>query len=338
MSAFDLRDLRRPVIGAPMGGGPSTPALVAAVSAAGGLGFLAAGYQTPEGLAAQISELRSLTDEPFGVNVFAPPGEPTDLAAVTSYAAHLAGESERAGVALGRATGGDDHFAAKVELLAEDPVAVVSFAFGLPRSDVVDTLHRTGSAVWVTVTTPAEAARAAAAGVDALVAQGAEAGAHRGGFTDHDDHQPLADLMTSISSASPIPVIAAGGLMEASDVAAALGFGAAAVQLGTAFLRSPEAGTSEAHRMALATLDRPTVLTRAFTGRWARGIVNRFIQDHEAEAPAAYPHVHQLTAPLRAAARAAGDMESLHLWAGVGYRQAREAPAGEIVERLSTDI
>ena len=331
-----LPSLRHPVVAAPMAAGPSTPALVAAVSAAGGLGLLAAGYKETPAVAAEIAAVRAATTAPFGVNVFLPGPEP-DPAAVAAYARRLAPEADRRGVALGEPVGGDDEWAAKVELLATERVPVVSFAFGLPPADAVAALHRAGAAVLVTVTTADEAVAAAGAGADALVVQGAEAGAHRGGPTDPDrDELGLLPLLRLVGRVTPLPLVAAGGIADGAAVAAVLAAGATLAQLGTAFLRCPEAGTAALHRTALAAPG-DTVLTRAFTGRRARALVTPFVTAHSAAAPAAYPHVHQLTAPLRAAARAAGDPTGVNLWAGQAHELALELPAGDLVARLGAD-
>ncbi len=338
MARFALTDLAHPIVQAPLAGGPSTPALAAAVSGAGGLGFLATGYKTPDAVGDDIAAVRALTDAPFGVNVFAAGSEPADPAQVERYAAELAEESDRLGVALGSPRFDDDHFAAKVELLLDLRPAVVSFTFALPPADVVERLHAAGVAVWVTITTPAEARAASAGGADALVVQGAEAGGHRGTF---DDAAPgeiglLALLQLAAAAAPGLPLVAAGGIANGTGVAAALAAGAAAAQLGSAFMLTPEAGTSAPHRAALATAA-PTALTRAFSGRSARGIVNRFMREHEAAAPRAYPEVHHLTAPLRAVARERGDAETVNLWAGQAHELAERRPAGELVTQLAAD-
>ena len=190
---------------------------------------------------------------------------------MAAYARRLAPEADRRGVALGEPVGGDDEWAAKVELLAAERVPVVSFAFGLPPAGAVAALHRAGAAVLVTVTTADEAVAAAGAGADALVVQGAEAGAHRGGPTDPDrDELGLLPLLRLVGRVTPLPLVAAGGIADGAAVAAVLAAGAALAQLGTAFLRCPEAGTAALHRTALAAPG-DTVLTRAFTGRRARG-------------------------------------------------------------------
>jgi nitronate monooxygenase len=332
-----LDQLEHPIVQAPLAGGPSTPALAAAVSEAGGLGFLAAGYKPVDAVRADLQALRELTARPFGLNVFAPPAAPADAASVSAYAAALRGESERRGVALGEPRRDDDGWEEKLSLAVAEAVPVVSFTFGCPALEVMERLRDAGSEAWVTVTTPAEARLARDAGAHALVVQGVEAGGHRGGFDDDAgaDLGLLAALQL-IGAAVELPLVATGGLATGRSIAAVLAAGAAAAQLGTAFMRTPEAGTSAAHRAALASGE-PTALTRAFTGRTARGVVNRFLREHTRDAPAAYPEVHHLTAPLRAAARDQGDADGFHLWAGQAHALAEELPAGELVRRLAAD-
>jgi nitronate monooxygenase len=298
-----------------MAGGPTTPALVAAVP----FGFLAAGYRPAADLEHDMDELG---DRAYGANLFVPGPDDADREALTAYA-------QRIGADPADARWSDDDWEAKLELVQRRPPAVVSFTFGCPSREVVAALD---SEVWCTVTSVEEARIAEAAGVDALVAQGAEAGGHQGSFVD-GDAEPMPTLELVRAVAGRLPVVAAGGISTREDVAAALAAGAVAAQVGTAFLLADEAGTSEAHRRALRE-DRPTALTRAFTGRRARGLLNDFMREHEAHAPHGYPHVNNLTAPLRARARAAGDAERFNLWAGTGYRDAIAAPAAEIAARL----
>ena len=214
---------------------------------------------------------------------------------------------------------------------------VVAFTFGCPDASVMRQLQAAGCAVWVTVTTPAEAVAAADAGADALIVQGVEAGGHRGSY---DGEAPgdigLLALLQLVRAVTDRPLVATGGIATGRGVAAVLAGGAAAAQLGTAFMCTPEAGTSEAHREAFRGSAR-TELTRAFTGRTARGIENRFMREHEDEAPHAYPEVHNLTARLRAAARERGDADAFHLWAGQAYPLAEELPAGELVRKLADE-
>ena len=325
--------LEIPIVGAPLAGGPSTPSLAAAVSTAGGLGFVAAGYKTAADVADEIDAVGAASERPFGVNLFFPTRLKADADAIATYVESLAGEAARYGVACGEPRWSDDEWDAKLDVVADKRPAVVSFTFGCPDRVVVDELRRKGIHVWCTVTSPAEAGVAAAAGVDALVVQGAEAGGHQASFED-DDKAPIAllPLLQLVRRAGALPLIAAGGIATGAGIAAALSAGAVAAQIGTALLLTPEAGTSAPHRAALGA-DGSTALTRAFTGRRARGIVNRFMRDHDAAAPKAYPQIHYATAPLRVAARAAGDADGINLWAGQAYRLAEPAPAAELVAR-----
>ena len=341
MSRLILHSLRYPIVQAPMAGGPSTPALAAEVSRAGGLGFLAAGYKTVDQVERELAEVRSLVPAgvPYGINLFAPPGHGVGAVEVNVYADRLRNEAQAQGVGLGHPRWDDDGYSEKLDLICEQPAPVVSLTFGCPTPSQVDRLQSSGSAVWVTVTTVGEARAAQRAGADALVVQGVEAGGHRGGF---DDAQPgdigLLALLQLVQAAvnDGLPVVATGGLITGRGVAAVLACGAAAAQLGTAFMLCPEAGTVSAHRDMISRDDAPTALTRAFTGRTARGIINRFLQDH-AEAPSAYPEIHHLTAPLRAAARTRGDTDSFHLWAGQAHALAKPLPAADLVVRLATE-
>lgn len=322
-----------------MAGGPSTPDLAVAVCGAGGLGFLAAGYRSAADVEREIAAVRAATDRPFGVNVFMPAAGPADPEVVAAYARRLEPLAASVGVELGEPRFDDDEFEAKAELLAGDPPAVVSFTFGCPEAGLVERLRSAGAEVWVTVTDPEEARLACEAGADALVAQGAEAGGHRGSFADREDRVDygLLALLQMLRAAVDLPLVASGGLMTGAGIAAALAAGAGAAQLGTAFMLCPEAGTSGAHRRAIASR-RPTGLTRAFSGRLARGIVNRLQVEHSAAAPCAYPEVNYLTSPLRAHAREVGDDDAINLWAGEAHALAEERPAAEIVAKLADEL
>jgi nitronate monooxygenase len=339
ISVVILDDVATPVVLAPMAGGPSTPLLAAGVAEGGAFPFLAAGYLDADALADRLKTTRQLTAAPFGVNLFVP-GRPGDASAVPAYADLLAGEAERLGVELGEPHADDDHWAAKLDLLGRDPVPVVSFTFGCPPREVVSALRRAGSEVWVTVTTPDEAAGAGDVGADVLVAQGVEAGGHRGSWDDDDPEAAglgVLSLVQLVRARTALPVVAAGGIMTGAGIAAALAAGARAAALGTAFLRCPEAGTSPVHRQAL-TGTAPTALTRAFSGRTARGIRNRFMTEYGEHAPAAYPELHFLTAPLRAAGRDHEDADVVSLWAGQAYPLGRELPAAELVRALAAEL
>ena len=311
-------ELEIPIVLAPLAGGPSTPELAAAVSNVGGFGFLAAGYLGADALKERIAKTRSLTDKPFGVNLFVP-GPTAEPATYADYVKDL-----------GEPRWNDDDWDAKLALLREDPVAVVSFTFGCPSRDVIESLP--GEA-WVTATSPLEARAAVAAGAHAVVVQGAEAGGHRGSWVDDPDLEPIGLLALLQIVDVDVPVIASGGIITAGAVRAVQQLGAAAAQVGTAFLRSPEAGTAPAYKQKL-TGDTPTALTRAFSGRLARGIRNRFMAEHP-DAPLAYPEIHYATANTRAEARTHGDTDAFNLWAGQAYPLAQERPAGEIARALA---
>jgi nitronate monooxygenase len=316
-----------------MAGGPSTPALAAAVASAGGFGFVAGGYLRADALYAAIEATGQLTAAPFGVNLFVP-GAAAAPAPVTRYAERLRDEAARLGVALGEPRWDDDGYAAKLEVVLTRRPNLVSFTFGCPSGTDVGRLHEAGCRVAVTVTSAAEAMTAQSADADLLIVQGTEAGGHQGQFVDDAPNTtPLLRALAAVRAVTGLPVIAAGGIGSPADVRAALDAGALAVQVGTALLCTPEAGTSPVHRQAL-TQQRfaDTVLTRAYSGRHGRGLRNRFA---DFEAPAAYPEIHHLTAPLRAAARAAGDDSVPNLWAGTGWRSIIEAPAAEVVRLLA---
>jgi nitronate monooxygenase len=327
-----LKNLPGPIVTAPMAGGPTTPELVSAVGAAGGLGFLAAGGLPAERLAAQIAAVRE-TGAPFGVNVFVPGPNTADPAALARYSAELAPLAAALGTRTGEPAWHDDEYEAKLDLLVGVGVPLVTFTFGCPGPEDVAALHRAGSEVGITVTTPAEAVEADQVGADFVVAQGIEAGGHRGGWHGGEQYG-LLSLVRLIRSTVDIRLVAAGGIADATGVRAALTAGAAAVAAGTAFLRCPEAGTSPAYRAALADPRfTETRLTRAFTGRPARGLTNTFVRDHTGTD--GYPQVHQLTQPLRAAAAAVDNPEYLSLWAGQSHALTRDLPAADIVKSLT---
>jgi NAD(P)H-dependent flavin oxidoreductase YrpB (nitropropane dioxygenase family) len=321
-----------------MAGGPSGPALVAAVSDAGGLGFAAAGYKTPDALEAQLREVRSRTAL-FGVNVFVPNPLPVDRAEFRAYADRIAHDAAGFGLDLSGAEPkeDDDAWAAKIDLLLADPVPVVSFTFGLPEQSVITALRSAGTAVVLTVTSVAEAAAAAELGPDALAVQSHEAGGHYGTFTPRALPEPLAlpELLRAVSARVGVPLIGAGGVATREHAHAALAAGAQLVAVGTALLLTDECEASTTYRSALADpAYSETVVARAFTGRPARGLVNSFTAQHLGEAPFGYPAIHHLTSPMRKAAAAAGDADRINLWAGVNHRLARRGPAANVIAGL----
>jgi nitronate monooxygenase len=336
---FSFDSLRVPIVQAPLAGGPSTPELAAAVTAAGGLGFVAAGYKTVDVLAAHLDALTAaIGDAPYGVNLFAPPGHGADEDEVAAYTARIAPTAAAAGVELGTPRWDDDRYAEKLDLVCARRVPIVSFTFGCPSAADVDRVHAAGGVAWVTVISPEDAAAAAAVGADGLAVQGFEAGGHRGSFDDgHPADLGLLTLLQLVADRVDLPMVAAGGIASGSGIAAVLSAGASAAAIGTAFMLCPEAGTAPVHRAAIAAAGPLTALTRAFSGRRARGISNQFLRAHSADAISAYPQIHHVTAPLRNNAKETNNRENLHLWAGQAYPLAVAEPAADVVARLHAE-
>jgi nitronate monooxygenase len=330
-----------PIWVAPMAGGPSTPGLVIAAARSGALGFLAGGYKPAEMMLAEISAVRAAGVPSFGVNVFVPGDPARDPGSVSAYVASLREDARLLGAAPGEPSWDDDHWADKITVLLADRPVVVSFTFGCPPADVIRSLQEGGTLVAVTVTDPREAASATAAGADLLCLQGTEAGAHRGTFANPPGPARggggpgLLALVGEVAAVTGLPLVAAGGIADARGVAAALSAGAIGVQAGTAFLRCPESGAHPVHKAALADPRfTSTEVTRAFSGRPARALVNKFVLEH-AGAPAAYPEINNATRPLRAAAAASRDHDRMSLYAGEGFRSASDRPAAEIIGQLA---
>ena len=333
-----------------MAGGTTTAALALAVQGAGGFAFAAGGYKDAQALADHLAPLRAAGGD-FGVNLFVPPTVPPDAhlrLTLDRYREELAATAAEYGVEVPSEELAfedplvQDFYLDKVQLLVAEPVPVVSFTFGLPGRDVVSALHRAGSAVVLSVTSVAEARAAADAGADALVVQHSNAGGHTAAFMPTEPATAtlgLPGLLTAVRSAVGLPLVAAGGIGDPPSARAALDAGAAAVQLGTALLRTDESGARAIHKDALADpWFTETAMTAAFTGKPARALVNRFLLRHTPQAPRAYPEVHFLTAPLRAAAAAAGDPEGLNLWAGTQWRNARSGPAAAVVREFLDEL
>lgn len=338
--AFSFSELAVPLLGAPMAGGPSTPALAAAVSQAGGLGFVAGGYRTPQQLADDITAARSATAGPIGANLFVPQPSDADMVLLDEYADLLEPLAEHYGVELGRPRFGDDDcWPEKLDVIADLRPTVVSFTFGTPAPEDLARLRALRIMTLVTVTSAYEAGIAVAHGADALVVQGPGAGGHRGSFAPdvRPGSEPLEDLLAEIGHAhGDVPLVAAGGLGTAGDVAGVLGRGAVAAQVGTALLLADEAGTNSTHRAALTNPEFiNTTVTCAFSGRYARGLENDFTRTFDNVAPVGYPEINHMTKPIRAAAVAMDDPHGTSLWAGTAYRTVRGAPAADIVAALA---
>jgi nitronate monooxygenase len=333
-----LRDLgaTTPVVAAPMAGGPTTPELVVAAARSGSLGFLAAGYLSADTLGEHLARVSEETGL-YGVNLFVPNPLPVEPGAYASYRERILPEAERYGVELPvEPLEDDDAWRDKVDLLVEHPAPVVSFTFGIPDAASLAVLRAGGSLLVQTVTTVDEARLASAAGVDALAVQAGGAGGHSGTFTPTRPiaDVPLPELVRSVRAAVDLPLLAAGGIGDADDVAAALAAGADAVVVGTLLVLAHESGASPAYRSGLADHARETAMMRAWTGRPARGLRNAFSEAYDDGAPLGYPALNHLTRPLRRAAGAAGDAERVNLWAGTGFRSARPAPAAQILAGL----
>ncbi|BDP42155.1 oxidoreductase [Deinococcus aetherius] len=326
--------LRVPVVQAPMAGGPTTPELVAAVSEAGGLGSLGAAYLTPRQIAAAGTAVRARTNRPFAVNLFIPEPLPdvseSEVEAAVAELAPLHVELDLPPPTLpGRVR---EDFAAQFRVVLDLRPAAFSFVFGRLGAVELAALRERGILAVGTATGVEEARALAADGVDAVVAQGGAGGGHRGGW-GHDELADTLSLTRAVVGAVQVPVIAAGGLMDAAGVRAALGAGASLAQCGTVFLRAAEAGTSAPYRTALAAAGPgDTTLTRAFSGRAARGLANRVTA--EVERPLPYPFQNALTREMRSAATRAGRPEFLSLWAGEGVHLAWDGTAAEILESL----
>ncbi|WP_207594166.1 nitronate monooxygenase [Arthrobacter sp. D5-1] len=344
-----------PFIAAPMAGGTSTPDLARAVHEGGGLGFLAAGYKSAEAMCAEIAAARSL-GIPFGMNVFVPdprqlPPGPEAVERLEAYRAELEPEAARYGVALPPLRlDDDDAWQDKIDALLADPVEFVSFAFGLPGKQVVTALQKAGTTVISSVTSVAEALAAAEDGPDALAVQHTSAGGHTAAFlpgTPEPAGAPgagtpaartTAELVAQVRAAVAVPLIAAGAVMDGRGLREVLAAGASAAQIGTALVRTDESGARQAHKDALGdSVFTQTAMTRAFTGRMARALVNDFVRDHQ-DAPEGYPAIHHLTAPVRAASSAAGDPQRLNLWAGTGWQRAREGSAKDVVREFLSGL
>ncbi|SMB91600.1 nitronate monooxygenase [Deinococcus hopiensis KR-140] len=326
--------LRVPVVLAPMAGGPGTPQLAAAISQAGGLGSLGAAYLSPTQIAEAGAVVRAHTERPFGVNLFAPqPLPPVTQAQREAALAELAPLHAELGLpppALPERT--QEDFSAQLGAVLALRPAAFSFAFGRLGGVELEALRGQGILAFGTATGVEEVLALAADGVDAVIVQGGAAGGHRGGWL----REELADTLTLVRAArevTALPIIAAGGLMTAVEVRAALDAGAELVQCGTAFLRAAEAGTPPPYRAALAKAHPgTTTLTRSFSGRLARGLVNRVTA--EVQRPLPYPFQNALTRALRAEAAQTGRAEFLSLWAGEGAHRGQEGTAADLLRAL----
>jgi nitronate monooxygenase len=336
--------IEHPILLAPMAGSGGTPELAAAVSNAGGLGAWGGAYAKPDDIAASIRKIRQLTARPFNINLFAG-GHVTDHRIDPQPMLEIVAQvhTELGLPAPSLPPLAENPFAAQLDVVLAERPPVFSFTFGIPSVAEMAALKQRDIIVIGTATTAAEARVLAQLGVDAIVAQGAEAGAHRGTFAASFEESmvPLARLIRDIRADITVPVIASGGIMDARDVAGCLKEGAAAVQLGTAFLPCPESGAPPVHKQALLAAKKDTtVITRAFSGRPARGLSNRFIATVAGKEHTILPFRQQndLTRPMRNAAGLKGIADLISLWAGQGVARSRAMPAADLVAALLEEI
>ena len=342
-----LLGVRHPIVQGPFGGGPSSVALAAAVSDAGGLGSFGAHTLGPDAIRQLVADLRSATGGPFAVNLWVPqPGEEVaaDDADLARYVERLRPYLDELGLpAPTYRPGGGARYGDQVAALLEAQPPAVSFVMGVPSADVVDEGRRRGIVTLATATTVDEAVALERAGLDAVVASGSDAGGHRGAFLRPVEESLVGtfSLVPQVADAVSVPVIAAGGIADARGVLAALVLGAHGVQIGTAFLATDESAASPAHKAALHTDDaRRTVLTRVFSGRTARGIPNRFVREMSAyrdDIPP-YPIQNALTGPIRAAANDRGIPDLVHLWAGQGAPLTKPRTAADLYAELVSEV
>jgi nitronate monooxygenase len=332
---------KRPLIVAPMAGGPSSPELIAAACHAGALGSMGAAYLAPQAIGAFAAKIRAQTNRPFAINLFAPHKQPevaedriaTAIAATAPYRRELGLPTPELSPPF------EEDFDLQFEAVIRAKPAILSFVFGLLPRHCVEAAHKDSIAVVGTATTAEEALALQEAGVDAIALQGIEAGGHRGIFDpDAEDSEiGLFDLLDACVPKIDCPLIAAGGLMTAGDIRKALGKGARAVQLGTAFLACREAGTSAPYKARLLEAPmRTTRTTRAFSGRLARGIENRFMTEIDAQPGSIlpFPAQNKFTRDLRGRSTEIGSSECLSLWAGTGAGDLWTGTAGDLIGQL----
>ena len=335
--------LRLPLIAAPMAGGPTSPELVAACCAAGALGSFGFAYTQPEEMKKQAAAVRAKTDRPFGVNLFvAPPIAAIDPGAQKAALEALAGYF--AEMNLGKPEPAKAPYApdldAQLAAVEEIKPAVFTVHLGGLKREQVKRFQSKGVLVGGSANCVAEAKALQAAGFNFVIAQGGEAGGHRGSYL-RDPYQSLTGtlaLARMIVEAVELPVVAAGGIMDGAGIAAALALGAQCAQMGTAFIPCPESGASQVHKdLLVKTTEDETVVTEKFTGKPARGLVNRFIREMAAAPQLAFPAQGVATGKLRQAAGKAGNPDFINLWAGQAVALSRALPAAELIERLEAE-
>lgn len=345
MTLQQLLGIELPIIQAPMAGAQGS-ALAIAVSNAGGLGSLPCAMLTPDAIRSELATIKAQTDKPFNVNFFCHKPPTPDATREATWRTALSPYYQEYGIdsaTIPTGAGRTPFSAEAADLLAEFKPSVVSFHFGLPEPALVARVKALGAKILASATTVAEARWLETEGVDAIIAQGTEAGGHRGIFLAEDLTTQVGTfaLVPQIVQAVQVPVIAAGGIADAQGVRAAMTLGAAGVQVGTAYLLCPEATTSAVHRAALKSEAADhTALTNLFTGRPARGIINRIMRELGpiSSAPPAFPLATAAIAPLRAQAESRGLGDFSPLWAGQNVRGCKEIPAAHLTRELAAGV
>lgn len=333
-----------PLIQAPMAGGPTTPELIAAVANAGGLGSLGAGYMSADDIRDAIKKIRALTNRNFSVNLFVPEKHQATKQQQENMAQKINQICAELNITLAPK---DPPYAAsfneQIQVVIEEKVPVFSFTFGIPESHWIEQLKKNNTIIIGTATSLTEAKQLEAAGVDAIVAQTFEGGGHRGTFIGDVQDSLIGgfSLIPQLADNISVPLIAAGGLMDAKGLLAALLLGADGVQMGTAFLACKESGAHPEHKkLLLNALERNTVLTKVFSGKSARGIKNKFISEMETLENECldYPIQNALTKPIRQAAAQQNNPEFMSLWTGQSAYLSQDITAAELIKQIKKDI
>ncbi|MCM3706205.1 MULTISPECIES: NAD(P)H-dependent flavin oxidoreductase [Cytobacillus] len=332
--------IQYPIFQAPMAGGLTTPELISWVSNCGGLGNMGAGYMMPDDIRADIKKVRELTNRPFGINLFVPDCDVSAKAEdISAMCTVLERYSSELGMAEKPLLPEKDYallYKKQLAVLMEERVPVCSFTFGIPDNADISELKKQGTMIFGTATNVNEAVEWEEAGADIIVVQGSEAGGHRGTFQKEESGMiGSMALIPQAADAVSCPVAAAGGIMDARGIAAAMILGAEGVQLGTAFLTCRESGAHPLYKQALlnARKDR-TAVTKAFSGKPARGIHNRFMKEMKGVQALPYPLQNDMTAPVRKHAAKLERPEFMSLWAGQGMGMAEEVTVKELMSKL----
>src|SRR3990167_6063059 len=336
----EMLNIAYTIIQAPMAGGITTPELVASVANSGALGSLAAGYLSPIEMRTAIRKIRTLTDRAFSVNVFIPEKHHATHQQIKKACADIQNSCQELSIKIEPASPPyTPVFEEQMNVVIEENIPIMSFTFGLLDAHWIEKLKNKHVKLIGTATHLAEAQLLENSGIDIIIAQGMEAGGHRGTFLGNAEKKLflLNDLISRFSNEMKIPVVAAGGIMNSEHLKLAIQLGASGVQMGTAFLTCTESGaTSTYKKILLSQTDDQTVLTRAFSGKYARGINNKFIQRMSDKNILDYPIQNALTNLMRKVAKEKGDGDFMSLWAGTGVKHSIETSASELIKKLTS--